>query len=191
VFFQGVVIKGLLIALLLVGLGFTSELKALANPVQEAYSHGVICWYDGKPDVPPYFHRGNSFLSMSKYANAIDDFNRALQFNPKFAPAYANRASIYIAKGKYELAMADCNTAIELDPKLSYAYSNRAIASTHLGQFEQAVSDVQMAVKLNPDDLRCYFACEPAYQTAGKPEIADTNPHRLVQAEDNDGETKQ
>jgi tetratricopeptide (TPR) repeat protein len=50
--------------------------------------------------------------------NAIADFDRAIQLNPKYVDAFNNRGFAYNTKGEYDRAIADYNQAIQLNPNL-------------------------------------------------------------------------
>ena len=45
---------------------------------------------------------------------AISDYNKAIEINPRFAAAYNSRAEAFVARGDYERAVADVTKAGEL-----------------------------------------------------------------------------
>ena len=51
---------------------------------------------------------------LGQYEEAIADYSKALELNPKFKKAYLERAKAYRALGKIELAENDERTASSL-----------------------------------------------------------------------------
>jgi Flp pilus assembly protein TadD len=62
---------------------------------------------------------------LGNYYQAISDFNKALELNPKGAMIYLGRGIAYNNWGNHQQAINDCNKAIELNPKYAEAYNNR------------------------------------------------------------------
>ncbi|MDX2136148.1 MAG: tetratricopeptide repeat protein [Saprospiraceae bacterium] len=58
-------------------------------------------------DAEYLFNRGLSQLKLGKKAEAMADFNRAIESNPQFAPAYRSRAGLHSELGEPEKAAAD------------------------------------------------------------------------------------
>ncbi len=56
---------------------------------------------------------GLAYLQMSKYEQALEYLQAALQLTPKSPEAYAMRATVYIATTEYDKALADLLCAIE------------------------------------------------------------------------------
>jgi len=63
-------------------------------------------------------------------AQAITDFDKAIQVYPKYVQAFNNRCLAYIHKGDsdhaitaYDHAIADCSEAVRLDPNYAEALS--------------------------------------------------------------------
>jgi len=79
---------------------------------------------------------------------AINDYNKAIELNPKHSKAYYNRG---LAKGElkdYRGAIQDFNKAIELNPNYAKAYYNRGIAKILLGQEDNGCLDLSKAGEL-------------------------------------------
>ena len=63
-----------------------------------------------------FFHRGNAYLHIREYENALFDFDRALQLDSRVSHIYNGRGRAYSGKGDHESAIDDFSSAIELDP---------------------------------------------------------------------------
>jgi len=69
-------------------------------------------------DILAYNNRGNSYLSMGKYDQAISDFNKAMEIKPRDALAYYLRGKAYYFKKEYDKSWGDINKAQELGLKV-------------------------------------------------------------------------
>ncbi|XP_063366656.1 RNA polymerase II-associated protein 3-like [Cydia amplana] len=107
--------------------------------------------------------RGNSFVKMEKWDEAIACYNRAIELVKDDAIYYANRGLCYLKKDSLHQAETDCSTAIRLDPTYVKAYQRRATARERLGSLRAASQDLNEVLKLEPhnsqarkqrDDLR-------------------------------------
>lgn len=66
-----------------------------------------------------YKDLGGVYVTKGQYDQAILNFNKALEMNPKYAEAYCNRGGAYLGKGRYDMAILDFNKAIEINPNLA------------------------------------------------------------------------
>src|SRR5208283_2951885 len=91
------------------------------------------------------------------YQQAINDFNKAIELNPKDAEAYNNRGLAYEYLGNHQKAINDYNKSIKLNPKDAMAYNNRGIAYEYLENHQQAINDFNKAIELNPKYAKAYY----------------------------------
>lgn len=94
--------------------------------------------------------RGVANSRLGRHKAALDDFNRAVQLFPEYAPVYNNRANTLLGLGLTEEAIKDLNRAIALAPGYAAAYNNRASALLKLARPAEAVLDYTRAVRLSP-----------------------------------------
>jgi serine/threonine-protein kinase len=73
-----------------------------------------------------YNDRGIAHGEKGKYDQAISDFNKAIEINPRYGKAYNNRGIVYRLKGRYDQAIADFNKAMQINPMDAQAYNNLA-----------------------------------------------------------------
>ncbi len=69
--------------------------------------------------APAYSNRGLVSYSKGLYDQAISDYTKALEINPRFAGAYYNRAFSYFRKGEYERSWKDIEKAESLGHQIS------------------------------------------------------------------------
>jgi tetratricopeptide (TPR) repeat protein len=66
-----------------------------------------------------YFNRAVSYSNKGQYDQAISDFTRALQINPKYSEAYNNRGVTYYLKKDYDKSWDDIKKAQNLGYQVS------------------------------------------------------------------------
>ena len=72
-----------------------------------------------------YISRGMARTSRKDYEEAIQDFTKSIELDPKDPTAYSGRGLAFQKKNDLINAQKDFNEAIRLDPKLASAYRNR------------------------------------------------------------------
>ena len=106
-------------------------------------------------------NRGNVHLGNRNYDRAIDDYNKAIRFDTKYAIGFNNRGIAYLRKGRIDRAIEDFDEAIGLNPKYAMAFVNRAIAYEEKAQWDfdayltegtyedRAMHDLDKAIRLD------------------------------------------
>jgi tetratricopeptide (TPR) repeat protein/V8-like Glu-specific endopeptidase len=88
---------------------------------------------------------------------AIQEFSKAIQINPRYKYAYSMRAYTYEQVREFQKSLIDHNQIISLNHKLSYSYSNRAFLKAYrLNDIEGALSDYDQAISINPEYSDAY-----------------------------------
>ena len=93
---------------------------------------------------------GASNLNRGKNEEALGDFTRAIEIDPRKAAGYLGRANTLQIMGHYEKSIQDYNTALDIKPDLANAYVNRGSAYSHLGEYEKAIADYEKGLALKP-----------------------------------------
>ena len=112
---------------------------------------GVGCAEVQKPileNASAYNSRGVTYYQKGQFDQAIKDFTKAIEIQPRYAEAYCYRGIAYHEKGQFDRAISDCNKAIEINPKLALAYNIRSRARFFKKEYEKAWEDVNKTQEL-------------------------------------------
>lgn len=104
-----------------------------------------------------YFLQAGDKYDKKDFQGAIEDYSRAIQLNPNFAPAYNNRGNARYTLGNKQGAMEDYNRAIQLDPNFANAYTGRGNIRDDLGDEREAIEDYNRAIQLDPNNANAYY----------------------------------
>jgi tetratricopeptide (TPR) repeat protein len=110
--------------------------------------YGASPVFAGEESSAFYLNRGVDLFKKGQWDQAIAEFNKALELNPRNAEAYSCRGSAYLKRGRVDLAMADINKALEVNPREAMAYKGRAELHLMKSEFDQAWEDVNQAQRL-------------------------------------------
>lgn len=84
---------------------------------------------------------------------AFQDFDLAVQRNPKLWQAVHHRAVSHARLGRVDEAIADLDTTLQMNPKFGTGWYNRAELHYQQRNFKKALSDYEAALKLDTSDV--------------------------------------
>ena len=128
-----------------------------------------------------YNNRGLACCESKQHEKAIEDYNKAIELNPKYAEAYYNRGIAYYELNQHEEAIEDFTKAIELNPKYADSYNNRGVAYSKLNQHEKAIEDYNKAIELNPNDAAAYSNRGTVYRELNQHERAIEDYNKAIE----------
>lgn len=89
-------------------------------------------------------HFGNQYASQDEHWAAVENYTRAVIYDPAYALAYYSRGVIYWREiGNYQRAIQDLSRALDLDANLAEAYFNRGLAYKLHNDPEKAIADFE------------------------------------------------
>jgi Flp pilus assembly protein TadD len=103
-----------------------------------------------------YSQEGDLAYYRNDFEQAISNYNKGIEENPKFASLYGKRGIAYYNKGDFNKAISDFSKVIELDPKNFYAYNLRGHAYLDKDNYELSIVDSTKAIELRPKDSNSY-----------------------------------
>ena len=131
----------------------------LANSVltfnrNKVWKDEISLWSDAAKKSPnkarPFLNRGYAYGNIQQWDNAIIDFNKVNEIEPKFhSAAYYNLGLAYWTKGQKDLSVKNYSLAIEVNPKYDDAYYARGTCYYYLNQPEKALADYTKAIEVN------------------------------------------
>jgi WD40 repeat protein len=106
---------------------------------------------------------GDDFARSGRYAQAIEEFTRALVVDPENVVCLERRAEAYGRRGRvereekwFDMGINDCSALIEKHPKASSTYRLRGLIRAWKGDQDRAIDDSNRALELNPKDAAAY-----------------------------------
>src|SRR6202166_2420231 len=88
-----------------------------------------------------YAARAVQSVKDGNQAEALADFNKAVELAPDKAIHYRNRAAFFALTKQWDKAIADYDTVLKLDKNDPATPLNRGYAYVQLGKLDQALSD--------------------------------------------------
>ncbi len=114
---------------------------------------------DGNSDldsiVKVHTLKANCLSFCEKYDEALKEFEKVLELEPKHKAAYGRMGEILKNQGKLAQAMEMFNKQIEIYPDLM-AYINRGTLNRFFQKYKSALEDFEEALKLDPENSFCY-----------------------------------
>ncbi len=101
-------------------------------------------------EVKAYFDNGEKLTGEKLYAEAIVEYNKALEKIPEHPIIIARIADAYLKMDKNEEALANYKKAIGLNPNDPSLYTNMGVALGNLGQTAESQEAFKKAASLNP-----------------------------------------
>lgn len=128
--------------------------------------------------------------------DALDDFNLALQVQPKQAedpyryvePLLA-RGLAYVKLQDYDSALKDFSLAIERNPEFYEAYLSRATISLGFGDYQQALRDLNTAIDKKTDYPAAFLRRGSILAAQGNYRQAIDDFERVLNSKEKDAET--
>ncbi|OHB60514.1 MAG: hypothetical protein A2167_06165 [Planctomycetes bacterium RBG_13_46_10] len=152
-----------------------------------------------------HFNKALTLDAISRFEDAVTEYEIALQFNPDDLEILNSLAVDYTRTGQYDLALNVFEHIQELDPEFEPCYCNRIITYTEMGQYDLAEQMFYLAQQINPYCALCYYNignslfAQGQYQKAVRcwiktVELEPTHPqinYRIAQAYWYNGDVKQ
>lgn len=127
--------------------------------------------------------KGNAFLAMGEYDQAIEMYNSALlenndsqikdslkkaekqkkeeaeksYINPEIAEEHRKKGNALFEKGDFPNAVKEYTEGLRRDPNAKAIYANRCAAYIKLMEFSYAQKDADKCLQLDPNFVKAYF----------------------------------
>jgi protein O-mannosyl-transferase len=127
-----------------------------------------------------YYNRALVFYNTGKFDKAIQDYDKAIAWDPSWSGVYYNRGLVYDKMGNLDKAIEDYDKAIALNPSWSQVYYNRGIVFDKMGKIDKALENFDRAIALNPSDPNAYNNRGAVFYKMGKIDKALENFDRAI-----------
>jgi predicted Zn-dependent protease len=127
------------------------------------------------PTQPGVHYAYGLFLSETDLKQALSEFQKEIQSNPKHWPSMLVIASLQIRQGAAEKAIETLQTAMKIAP-VKYrwlCHLNMGRAQLDANNAAAAVTELEAAVRQMPSNANAHFFLAEAYREAGRKADAD------------------
>jgi len=137
-------------------LGYLHQMVKKDAKAAEGYYDRYIEIVSKQGDRDDNYHKAfnnRGVIRMEKGdKGAMEDFDKAIEIDPKFADAYSNRGKCRteLVKEDLDKAVADYRKAMELAPKNPVCAYNLALLLDELARFKEAVEAFTKVIALDP-----------------------------------------
>lgn len=169
-----------------------ADCTAIIDAIQEGIDEGAsnrYAAYGRKLKAWAHNRRGELLVKEDKEAEALKDFEMAVELDPLLWKAVQNRGVSKGLMGDQEAALADFARVIELNPQYANAWFNRARLKFEKDDLAGAVQDYSQAIRLQPSEVAFYSGRGNALFKMGRNREALSDYNRAVQLDPNDAST--
>lgn len=103
------------------------------------------------------FNDAVNHVRSGDHANAIANYDLALNLDPQFVVAFIGRGTSNLSLGRFEEALADLNQAIDREPELAESYNLRAQIYFQLRNYGRCIADLTILLSIEPDRADAYL----------------------------------
>ncbi|VVB86589.1 Photosystem I assembly protein Ycf3 [uncultured archaeon] len=93
---------------------------------------------------------GIAYDKAGRYADAIEELNAALKFDPEYVEVLNNLAVALDKMGSLDEAVNNLKEAIRQRPGYTEAHCNLGTIYAKLGLFDEAIQEINESIRLNP-----------------------------------------
>lgn len=122
---------------------------------------------DRSNNIPTMLSRAEILADKGKYEQAIQQYRRILERNPRHAGAIGGLGRMFFCIGSQETALQHYNRALENDPGHTDTLVNRAVLSAETGQYEEAREDLLRVLEYEPLSYQACYQLGVLYITVG------------------------
>jgi tetratricopeptide (TPR) repeat protein len=136
---------------------------------------GAFLWLSYIRQLNSIIEKGSELFSDSKYQEAMECYNKALDLDPSFAEAFYDKGLVLFALEKYQEAMECYNKALDSDPSFADVTNELLVK---LAEKEPAAAAVAETVSNNfdklPEDVRNQLLVKLAEKEPAAAAVAET-----------------
>ena len=104
-----------------------------------------------------FYHRGTLRTQRKEYRQAIEDYTKAIELEPKFIEAYLKRCEMRYKMGDNQGVLDDCYQIFDIDPNVAKAHYYQGRARYSLGYTQPAIESYNQAIAKDNNYPQAYY----------------------------------
>ena len=124
---------------------------------------------------------GNVYDDLGRYDDAIAEYERAIELDPKDAYPHNGLGNVYFEVGRYDDAIAEYERAIELDPKDACPHNGLGSVYYEVGRYKEAIAEYKRAIELDPKFALPHNGLGSVYYELGRHDEAIAEYERAIE----------
>jgi Tfp pilus assembly protein PilF len=114
-----------------------------------------------------YFNLGVYYNDNGRAGEAIEQFKKAIEINPRYAMAHNNLGIAYTKNGMLNEAVYEYEQALAINPRHAKAHYNLGVIYFRQGDFDRAMVKFKDAIALNPNYTEAHYNLGNTYDKKG------------------------
>jgi len=131
---------------------------------------------------------GDMYYRHQQPEKAIEEFQKAIELNPRYAAAYHNLANVYHSQKKYQLAIENYQKATSINPHLWQSWQNLASIYFNQKAYKQAEEAFKKSIEANPQNIHSRVGLAIFYLKTGEKEKAKEQVKTAIKIDPNNPE---
>ncbi len=120
-----------------------------------------------------HYRRGVRNMLKGKSAKAVEEFSKAIHYNPNYSQAFFQLASVYESEGLLEKACGMYQELMRIDPEMqTEAECRLAKVYSRLGKWQEAVACFNRVIDKNPAHADAHYGLATIYRQCNENEMA-------------------
>lgn len=109
-----------------------------------------------KGEASEHIHQGFQYAIANKDEEAIQEYEKAIQIDPAYAPAYHGIGTVHFFNSDYEKAFSYYQKALEYNPDYGPSHKFLGLIYVDRKKYDEAIEEYHKAIKDRPYDATPY-----------------------------------
>ena len=157
----------------------------------ECYQKAIELGCDGELEYNNlstiYFSRGEKERENGNYTNAIEDFQKAIDYKPHSIEAHVGMGNALIDRGDvgdHDEANKYFDRATKLSSDNPNNYYNMGVAYAMKNDYDRAIESFTNEIKLNPNYVDAYYSRGLSYKRKGEYDLSKRDYEKAIEIQD-------
>ena len=114
-------------------------------------------YYSTPRTAQEFYNRGSLRTQQKEYRQAIEDYTKAIELDPKFVDAYLKRCEMRYKMNDNQGVLDDCFQIFKINPNIAKAHYYQGRARYSLGYTEPAIESYNLAIAKDGNYPQAYY----------------------------------